>query len=367
MNAEATPSPPATAPDSGTVLDRSVGENLDRLITIDMRGDEIGRVVYAAARALTTEPLSLAGARFLKASAPPGGAVLFLTGFAIPPSGHPETDGLIGSAVLALALSRCYQSVPVFVCEPALIGALRACVTATGMLAFDSVATARACPNAVAFLPFDAAPADGRRAAEDLATLIGPSACVAIERPGRNAKGQYHFAGGQNVSEAIGPIDDLFEEAGRRHVPTLAIGDFGNELGMGAIAETVKRETPAGGNCGCGCGGGTACEIAADMTVACTVSDWGAYAVAAAISYLEKAPGALLPGGTYRRILDAAAAAGALDGTSRMAIPHIDGVADDYNARLVEQLRSAVAYPSRPQFDNAMRAFRATRLSEPTS
>lgn len=362
MNSEATADPATAVPDSETVLDQSIGENLDRLITLDMRGDEIGRVVYAAARALTTEPLSLAGARFLKASARPGGAVLFLTGFAIPPSGHPETDGLIGSAVLAFALSRCYQAVPVFACEPALMEALRACVTATGLLAFDSLADARACPNAVAFLPFNAAPADGRRVARELAALIEPSACIAIERPGRNTKGQYHFAGGQNVSDAIGPIDDLFEEVGRRGVPTLAIGDFGNELGMGAIAETVKRETPAGGNCGCGCGGGTACEIAADLTVACTVSDWGAYAVASAISHLEQTPGALVPGGTYRRILDAAATAGALDGTSRMAIPHIDGVADDYNTRLVEQLRAAVAYPSRPQYNNAMRAFRATRL-----
>ena len=51
--------------DTRRVLDRSIGENLDRLITMDMRGDEISRVIYQAARKLTSEPLTIAGARFL--------------------------------------------------------------------------------------------------------------------------------------------------------------------------------------------------------------------------------------------------------------------------------------------------------------
>jgi D-glutamate cyclase len=347
--------------DSRQVLDRSVGENLDRLITMDMRGDEICRVIYRASRALTSEPLSVAGGRFLLDKLSAGGTALFITGFRIPPAGMPETDGLIGSAVLAFALVKARAAVPVCVCEPEVIPALAAAVRATGLAVADSVKLARELPLTAAIVPFRKDECDPEARSAQLATEIDPGVCVAIERAGRNAKGEYHFAGGKNVTEAIASIDSLFVAVSRHGVPTLAVGDFGNELGMGAIADVVKTETPAGGNCGCGCGGGTACEIPADLTVACAVSDWGAYALSAAISHLTSDPSAFVTADVYRRVIEATVAAGAVDGTSRLAIPHIDGISDDFNSQLVEQLRSVVAYPNRPNMDNALRQYRAMR------
>jgi hypothetical protein len=351
----------SAAIDSQAVLDRSIGENLDRLVTVDMRGDEIGRIVYDAARALTSEPLSMAGARFLLDRLSPGGTALFITGFRIPPAGVPETDGLIGSAVLAFALVRARGALPVFVCEPEVASALAAAIRGTGLAVVDSLELARTLPQTATILHFGTDEPDPVGRAERLASEIDPGVCIAIERAGRNAQGEYHFAGGTNVSPSIASIDSLFVTVSDRGVPTLAVGDFGNELGMGAISDVVKAETPAGGNCGCGCGGGTACEIAADLTVACTVSDWGAYALSAAISHLAADTSAFVTGQVYRRVIEANVAAGAVDGTSRLAIPHIDGVRDDFNARLVEQLRDVVAYPNRPQMDNAMRQHRAER------
>lgn len=350
-------------PNSRTVLDRSIGENLDRLITVDMRGDEIGRVVYTAARALTSEPLSMAGARFVMDKLPHGGTALFITGFRIPPAGMPETDGLIGSAVLAFAAVRARAALPVFVCEPEVMPALAAAVRATGLAVVESIEQARALPLTAAIVTFGTNEQDPDATAVRLADVIKPDVCIAIERAGRNAKGHYHFAGGKNVTPSIAPIDSLFVLLSVRGVPTLAIGDFGNELGMGAIAGVVKAETPAGGNCGCGCGGGTACEIPADLTVGCTVSDWGAYALAAAMSHLATDTSVFVTGNVYRRVIEATVAAGAVDGTSRLAVPYIDGVQDDFNVRLLEQLRDVVAYPNRPQMDNAMRRFRAERLA----
>jgi hypothetical protein len=347
--------------DTRRVLDRSIGENLDRLITMDMRGDETCRVIYRAARALTSEPLAMAGARFLLDRLASGANALFLTGFRIPPAGMPETDGLIGTAILAFALVRTRAAVPVLVCEPEVMPALAAAIRATGLATTDSAARARALPQTAALLPFAKEDPTPKTTAARLAAEIDPGVCIAIERAGRNAQGQYHFAGGKNVTEAIASVDDLFVEAAARGTPTLAVGDFGNELGMGAIADAVKAQTMAGGQCGCGCGGGTACEIAADLTIACAVSDWGAYALAAALSHLAGDASAYPTGEVYRRVLEATIAAGAVDGTSRLAIPHIDGISDAFNVPFFEMLRSVVAYPNRATMDNAQRVFRAKK------
>lgn len=350
-----------TSLDTRRVLDLSVGENLDRLITMDMRGDEISRVIYRAARALSSEPLSIAGARLLTDNVPQGGTALFITGFRIPPSGVPETDGLIGSAVLAFALVKARGALPVFVVEPEVIPAMAATIRATGLAVVEDLALARNLPLTACILPFRKGEPDPAGLSKRLIAEIAPAACIAIERAGRNAQGEYHFAGGKNVSEAIANIDELFVAATAAGVPTVAVGDFGNELGMGAIVEVVKAETPAGGRCGCGCGGGTANEIPADVTVACAVSDWGAYALSAAVAYLAGDPAAYVGGDVYRRVIEANVAAGAIDGTSRLAIPHIDGISDSFNARMVEMLREVVYYPARPHMDGPLRAFRAER------
>jgi D-glutamate cyclase len=325
------------------LLDRCVGENLDQLALMDMRGDGVARALYEAARAGSPDPISLAAARMLAAVE---GPALLLTGFRVPPWGVPETDGLIGAAVLAAALDRIGVA-SIFVAESEVVGALAAAVRATGLGVAPAVCDL---PHVAAVLTYEGA---------DLAARLSPSVCVAVERPGRNARGEYHFALGRSVSGWIAPIDDLYEEVRARDVPTVAIGDFGNELGMGAVAEAARRETPAGAACGCGCGGGTACEIGADVTFACSVSDWGAYAVAACLSHLHRDPAVLVDAGRYRRVCEAAVAAGAIDGTSALAIPHIDGVDEGYNARLLETMRAVVAYPNRSETHGPTRLHRA--------
>ncbi|HEY0258803.1 MAG TPA: glutamate cyclase domain-containing protein [Lacisediminihabitans sp.] len=347
---------------SQRVLDLSIGENLDRLITVDTRGDGIARIIYDAARAIEDGPLTAAAAECIVTAVDPGDTVLILTGFLIPPSNVPETDGPIGAAVLARAIIRGLGGVPVFVGEPELEPVLRAAVAAAGLRLVDSLDRARSWSNSVAFVPFARDEADPEGLAARLRDELSPVLAIATERPGANPAGQYHFAGGLNVSSSIAPLDGLFARLVADGIPTVAIGDFGNELGMGAIAAVVKSETPAGGNCNCGCGGGTANEVPASVTLACSVSDWGAYAVSAALAHLTGEPTAFVDRQTYVRIAEAACQAGAIDGTSRLAVPAIDGVPASYHERLVEQLAEVVALLERPYLDNAGRAFRASRL-----
>jgi hypothetical protein len=350
-----------------SLVDKCVGENLDQLIAMDMRGDGLSRLLMAAARAKMGAPLTLKAAQELEAHLSPRDRVLMLTGFIVPPWDIGETDGLIGTVVLGRALEVALAVQPVVVCEAQVFPPLEAGFKAAGMRVFYSFEDARDLPHSVVLLPFPKDQAVAQSEARRLADLIRPKACVAIERPGRNPDGQYHFAMGKNVTESIAPADFLYEEVTRRGVLTVAVGDFGNELGMGTIGDTVRAETPAGANCGCPCGRGTACMIGSDVTVACSVSDWGAYAIAAALSYLKRDPFVFMSGEFYKRVLEATVVGGCIDGTSTYSIPNIDGIREDYNVRLVEMLAEVISYPARGDKFRAIREFRVRRQSVSTS
>jgi hypothetical protein len=342
-------------------VENCVGENLDHLISIDMRGDGLSRLLMAAARETVGAPLTLTAASRLRDTLRDRDRVLMLTGFIVPPWNVGETDGLTGTIVLARALEVALDVQPVVVCEPEIFPPLEAGFRAAGMLVYYSFEDARDLPHSIVLLPFPKDEGAAKSEAARLADLIHPAACVAVERPGRNPKGQYHFAMGKNVTEWIAPTDFLYEEVMRRRVLTVAVGDFGNELGMGTIGETVRSETPAGADCGCPCGAGTACMIGSDVPVACSVSDWGAYAIAAALSYLTGKPFAFPSGAFYKRILEATVVGGCIDGTSTYAIPDIDGTSEAYNVRLVEMLSDAIAYPGDKGKYRAIREFRVRR------
>ncbi|HBY97059.1 MAG TPA: hypothetical protein DEP84_24455 [Chloroflexi bacterium] len=345
----------------GRLVDNCVGENLDQLITMDMRGDGIPRLLMRAARAHVGGPLALAAAQRLHAHLQSRDRVLMLTGFIVPPWDVGETDGLIGTVVLGRALEVASDVQPVLVCEPQIFPPLEAGLKAAGMRVYYSFEDARNLPHSVVLLPFPKDEDTARAEARRLADLVHPSACIAVERPGRNPAGHYHFAMGRNVTEWIAPIDFLYEEVQRQGALTVAVGDFGNELGMGTIGDVVRAETPAGANCGCPCAGGTACLIGSDVTVACSVSDWGAYAIAAALAYLKGDPFVFMSGDFYRRVLDATVVGGCIDGTSTYSIPHIDGIREEYNVRLVEMLADVVSYPGAREKYRAIREFRVAR------
>jgi D-glutamate cyclase len=342
------------------LVDAEVGENLDRLMTLDMRGDGIPRALAAAARAQIGAPLAFTAAQRLRGALADGGTALFLTGFAVAPWGVGETDGLIGTVVLGRALERAFGITVVVVCEEQILPPLEAGFREAGLLVFRDL-DAASHGRSVCLLPFDGARAEDEAAR--LADEIAPAACIAIERPGRNAVGEYHYALGRNASEWIAPVDLLYETLAGRGVLTVAVGDFGNELGMGAIADVVAAETPAGADCGCGCGGGVACPIPAQVTVACSVSDWGAYATAAALAYLTGEPTVFVDPAEYRAVLRATVRGGCIDGASHYAIPAIDGVGEETNVALVALLHAAFACPAAGDRFRPIREFRAARAA----
>lgn len=115
-----------------------------------------------------------------------------------------------------------------------------------------------------------------------------PAAVVSIEAPGANDAGVYHNAGGMDVSVLEAKTDALWAKLRELGVPSVAIGDLGNEIGMGKIADHIRSFVPftAHGECSCGCKGGILAQSTADSIITATCSDWGCYGLMAALAYL---------------------------------------------------------------------------------
>ena len=131
-------------------------------------------------------------------------------------------------------------------------------------------------------------------------------------------RGTYHNMLGQDYSEGRARIDYLVEEAGKRHIPTIGIGDGGNEIGMGAIAEAVHKHVPHGEI--------LCARTATDVLLPAGVSNWGCYAIQAALAILTGRAELAHTAALEKHLIEAAAAAGLVDGNTGKGEATVDGM-----------------------------------------
>lgn len=158
----------------------------------------------------------------------------------------------------------------------------------------------------------------------------GFSHLVAVERPGRARDGSYYNMRGEQITDLVEPLDQLFLEAELSRILTIGIGDGGNEVGMGRVFRGVARVIENGAK--------IASTVLTDYVVVSGVSNWGAYGLVGAMSVLCGKD--LLPSGAeiieaVRRLVQA----GAVDGLSGKAEPTVDGLDLEYTLELVEDIR----------------------------
>jgi hypothetical protein len=285
---------------------------LDRLLTFDP-GERGVEALHTAAD--TDQPPVEAAARMLRAVGTDGSSILVTTGFPIPPDEQPETDGPPGTLVVVRAL-QAMGCEPVVVAEPIVEQPLTAGADVLGLdeLLFEPI-TPESTPTAIG---------------EQLLDRYQPSAVMAIERPGRTADGTYRSMTGADITAAVAHIDPLFEAARGREIPTIGIGDGGNEIGMGRIRSTVKAEIDQGDQ--------IAATTTVDHLVVAGVSNWGAYGLVTALEGLTGS--ALLHDSTTERaLLEACCAAGCVDGREGVSAPQVDGLSTSLNEHIVGILR----------------------------
>ena len=259
------------------------------------------------------------GRRGIAAFFQPGGAlraaraltgarsVLIVTGFIVA-DGMPETDGPPGAAVLGRALRQLGARVR-YTTDAATLPTLFAALKSLG-----EPADAFAYP-------------DGARAAGEVLARERPTHLVSIERPGRGRGGDYLNARGASVAEWNRPLDEMFLRRGR--AVTLAVGDGGNEIGMGNVRRALLREGALMAR--------IASVVRVDHLVVAGVSNWGAYGIVAQLGRLTGRP-LLHTAADEGRLIEACVDAGAVDGITRRHERTVDGLPADTHAAIVALL-----------------------------
>lgn len=327
-------------------IDRAVGANIDALITLDLRGYGVPGILYEAQRRQAPLPLTLGAARRLAEIVEPGDRVILGTGFVFAPYEKGELDGLVGTVVLARALERALGARPIVAVEPELVDAVTRVATLAGLNVVLGHDASNLLPHSMCVVGFPKDAEEATKAAVNLLKANAPKAVFSIERPGRNVKGVYHMGNGATVSSLAAKYDEVFALAESHGIDRMAIGDVGNELGMGGLEEVVRARIPFGRRCTCPCGGGIAAAIGADHVVVGATSDWGGYGLAAMLAYVAKVDEAAVSGRLLGLLLEEAVRSGLIDG-SGYAIPAVDGIELDYNVRLADQLRDVISLPLR--------------------
>jgi hypothetical protein len=235
------------------------------------------------------------------------GKVLILTGFYILSAGATETDGPPGAAVLGEALAALGYEV-VFVTD----------------IWSSEVIRALASPGRrVVEFPFtdhDSSTTDARQLIEE----ESPSLLIAVERAGLTGDRTYRNQRNIDISAYNAKLDYLVEQ----HPHSVGIGDGGNEIGMGLVAEAIRARREM--------------TISPSVTktsklIVATCSNWGAYGLVAALSLLHRTR--LLPAfDEIQRYIHLAVEAGAVDSASGLREPRVDGRALDEERTCIEEL-----------------------------
>ncbi|QGZ63329.1 glutamate cyclase domain-containing protein [Paraburkholderia acidisoli] len=332
-----------------TTNEQRTGERIDRLMTVEIRplngGLPAGFVVpmYEVCRAYHGEPLSSLAARRLATVLSRGGTVLIATGAGVAPKlPQGETDGPVGAAVLARALILAFGVRVMLVTE----AAHAAPVAAVAEVVNAELRERDGC-DAVTVVSFPLGLEPGRAAAEALMNAHRPAAVVFVERDGPNKEGFFHGVRGdcRNPGD-VGHVYLLAEMARERGVLSIGIGDGGNEVGFGAVRDAITAVHPLGGKSLAGHASGVVTVTATDVVVSASVSNWGAYGIAAALAARQGNAEILHTPPLEYALIKATVDAGARDGATSKAEIAVDGINWEGHTSFVELLRSIVAVAS---------------------
>ena len=321
----------------------NLGQSLDDLANLDPRGYGVCKILYDASRKYIGAPTSMNAAKKLYEAVGEGDIVYIMTGFVLRPYKKAEMDGIVSAALLCRALVKAFGAKPVIICPEDNYEAVKRLAPCVGLHLFENMDELMEIPVSMGVMTFTKNSSEAEKCADEIISKAMPKAVVSVECPGANALGVYHNATGLDVTELEAKQDILFEKLQKMGVLNIAIGDLGNEIGMGAISDTLEKYIPYAreGACRCGCKGGIAVKTKADNLITATVSDWGCYAMIASLAYLTRNVEVMHTAELEKETMLTASGAGLIDMYGWL-IPAIDGFGLEINLPIVSLMRELV-------------------------
>lgn len=269
-----------------------LGKTIDTITNLDISGRGSIEALYELALAENKNmPLSLSAAEKLLATIKPKDKVFLTTGWIDQPQvapGYGETDGPLGTLVLARALRKACKACVIIFTDEQLVAGLKMLAQTAGFHCVDpdileeSIVADKLMTLSV--LPFSGEKEAATTEAKELLNRYEPTCLIAIERGGMNEVGKIHNMLGYDTSATQAKVDYLFIEAKTRGILTIAVGDGGNEIGMANIKDGIKQKIKNGDCCNCVCGLGISPSTRVNLLVTATISNWGCYAIVAMLA-----------------------------------------------------------------------------------
>lgn len=323
-------------------------ERLDRLVNLDLGGRGVEHLYEAARRRQKQSPVGAAADQL--AAVEPGATVVLTTGSVSRAWISPyigENDGPAGLAAIARALWLARKPNLVILAEETLLGPLGSIMTAAGLavLTADQISAASRDGSlaAVTLRPFTTDTAQAAAAAAKLLDELKPALLFSTERVGRNRDGVYCSMRGLDFGMERARIDFVFDEALRRGISTVAVGDGGNEIGMGVIAQAVSEHVKFGDARPAG-GAGIGATTGADVLVTAAVSNWGCYAIVAALAARLKNPRLIHLPEMEAKLLNRGVDVGLINSVEGIIDVNVDGIALSSHLAVTELLAAIVRH-----------------------
>lgn len=149
---------------------------------------------------------------------------------------------------------------------------------------------------------------------------------IYIERVGPNERGGYCTMRGKDLGPSLAPLELLSEG-----IPSIGVGDGGNEVGMGRVKELVKQHIPLGGD--------IACDISTTYLLICGIADWGGYILSRGLIPLGEEGSSPLAEERVKERAERMVEIGICDGVLGEAGLTVDGVALAETLAVVRGLR----------------------------
>lgn len=320
---------------------------LDQLISLDLGGRGVEQL-FASAREQIGKPLVGAAADALLA-VKPGDNVIVTTGsvsraWLSPTIG--ENDGPAGLAAVVRALVLARNATCTVLIEETLRGPMEAILTEAGLtvLPYWQVVQANKDKSlaTVCVESFPVTDEEAPKAANELLDSRQPSLLFSTERVGRNKNGIYYSMRGINYGMERARIDFVFDEALRRGIPTVAVGDGGNEIGMGLVNDAVQKAVKFGNEGACECGGGIGAVTPADVLVTAACSNWGCYAIVAAMAAREKNAHLLHTPEMEGRLLRRGVNVGLINSVEGITDANVDGIPFESHLAVTQLINTVV-------------------------